>query len=50
MKKKDTDKGPIEDFVGQKHAKIELIKEQEENYLDNIINTIGDSLFVKDTL
>jgi PAS domain S-box-containing protein len=48
MKKKDTDKGPIEDFVGQKHAKIELIKEQEENYLDNIINNIGDSLFVKD--
>ncbi|WP_027076667.1 PAS domain-containing protein [Maribacter antarcticus] len=48
MKKKDTGKGAIADFTGQKHAKIELIKEQEENYLDNIINNIGDSLFVKD--
>lgn len=53
MKKKDTSKGPIADFAEQKHAKIELIKAKEkailsENYLDNIINTIGDSIFVKD--
>lgn len=53
MKKKDTSKGQIADFAEQKHAKIELIKAKEkailsENYLDNIINTIGDSIFVKD--
>jgi PAS domain-containing protein len=53
MKKKGTNKGPIENFAEQKHAEIELIKAKEkavisEKYLDNIINNIGDPIFVKD--